>query len=526
MFVLYKTYHSFSLSVGRIFVMGRKAIRSMPKVRFARKTKCGTNGKPVKVLRKSAGRPRNEPVPPAKAYIRPVKKASTKLKQKITDAAREVNREPRFRFRSKTYGLTYSDANHVGSPQEILDFLQDKIGAHACTVCQEAHKHCLDTGVPSRHFHASGKMDRLLAFEGADWFDYTCMNGVVVHPNINIGGRFWERYCRKGGFYVTTVPDAPRVMHDALATGSVGQALNHIMVNDTNAYVRFATSLESNLARHFRRTSRKAVPVWSGPYPACRYPTEWNPETHSLHLWGPPGAGKTTFAMHLLREHYGQVAFIKGHVEMLKSLDFTMPFVFDEGMFLGEPPETSREVTDVVSGGTINARYHAIEIPPGIPRVFTSNSRWIFKNPEESVYNRRVVQHEFTLKPVIDEWRLTAPEPADIRPPPRPPTPEQPPPPPPGSPPPGRRSPPPPPMPEPDNDATGMVTEPDDVWAPIATRWSASPVVALPVTPHWSPPHADVCFSPGWDFLLPFDNSFASDCDPFTIDEDGDTIQF
>jgi hypothetical protein len=53
-------------------------------------------------------------------------------------------------------------------------------------------------------------------------------------------------------------------------------------------------------------------------------------------------------------------------------------------------PNDSRELTDVENGGSVNARYGNVEIPPGVPRVFVSNYEQPFLDPESSVYDRRV----------------------------------------------------------------------------------------------------------------------------------------
>ena len=517
----------------------RRMKPNTPQVRFRKKASCGSNGRAVIVTRKRRGRgPGLKPAAPvttrkrvfADAFARADARAATvaaaqvvyREKKQAELAAKEaVRRKNSFIFSARSYGLTFSRAPSISGPQELHDWLQDYLGVHYCTVCQEAH---IDG---ERHFHVSGKLDRLLKFTGADHFDYTCADGVVCHPNIVLGGRAWECYVRKGNHFVTNVPERPAVMRDALMVGNLTGALDHIRQHDPNTYVRFATGIEANLQRHFRRTSVRKLPSFAGPYPASRTPEGWNPSTHALHLYGPPGSGKTCYAMHLLRELFGKAEYCKGHVESLKSLSMTEAFMFDEIMMLDEPAASSREITDVVSGGTLHARYSPIDIPPGLPRIFTSNSRWVFKNPEESVYGRRLIQHEYLATAPIDLWRQC--EPAPLTPrllnPPRSPSP---PPPPPGSPPPGHRSPPrPPPMPYPppgvDNDDHQYFSEPEPEPQPIVdtmlTRWLAEDTAMFP-DPEVLPVAPSPAFSPGWDFLLPFQEI------PSSVDPLADTLDW
>lgn len=511
---------------------------SHPLVRFRTKAHCGSNGKPVRKAR-GRGRP----------YLGGNKAACNR--RALTKNERMAGQRALFRFQSKTYGLTFSNAVGIESKEQLHAYMQNLLGVHFCCVSRELH----ENGV--QHFHVSGRCDGKLDITDCHYFDFTDGDSFINHPNIVKGGPAWLSYVMKAHDFISTYPSKPNIMADALACPSTERALDHIMQHDAGSYVKFGINIERNLQRHYTRLTRTHVPRWYGPYPAGRYPPDWNPSTHSLHLYGPPGSGKTCFAQHLLREYYGDCEYVKAHIEALKSLTFTKPFVFDEVMLLCHDAATSREITDVVSGGVIHARYNAITIPPGIARVFVSNQRWVFKNPDDSVYGRRLVQYEMPFSCPIEEWRLYNP-PADIRPPPRPPTPEQPPPPPPGSPGPDHRSPPPPPD-------DGMIDEPDDEpstftrmhsWRSIGQRWEQdaegfmyrprpsrnpdipaigaapvpmspmvpvpltplairlwgdpSPASPVPVTPHWSP---------GWSPMLPYDDLFDMDVDPFLEEE-------
>ena len=90
----------------------------------------------------------------------------------------------------------------------------------------------------------------------------------------------------------------------------------------------------------------------------------------------------------------GDYGFAKGNVDTLKSIDTGKPFIFDEVDLVTNPKliaADSREISCIEMGGSVTARSSNVEIPPGVPRIFTSNMAWPFKHPLESVYDRRVV---------------------------------------------------------------------------------------------------------------------------------------
>jgi len=484
--------------------MGRRRQVNMPKVRFNGKHRCGTNGIPVKTTRAAY----------KKKYNKAYDAAHPELKLKRV----AVRKAKPFHFQGKSYGLTYSQASSIVDCLELFTWLQAHLGIHRCTVSQEHHSEPIADGSFPVHYHVSGKLDRVLRIESADHFDYTTADMLKWHPNIIAGGPAWETYVRKGGVFHTNIPERPNHYAIALQEGTTTAALNYLMEHDASSYVRFAVSLEANLSRHFRRIRCNELPRFAGPYPASRYPTNWNPLTHSLHLWGPPGGGKTCYAQHLLREMFGVSDFCKGHVESLKSISFLHAFCFDEVMLLAEPAATSRELADVVSGGTIHARYSPIYIPPGVPRIFTSNTRWVFKNPEEAVYGRRLIQMEFPLVAPIRH------DPPPDPPPPAPPTTT-----PPSSP---RRPPGPPPMPDFDPDPEYPEVDapqpqpvtPSYGWLRIGDRWRLDEHAPVPLDVD----HVNRPISPdstdAWDPLLPF-SDYEPDRDPFA-EFDVETLSF
>ena len=366
--------------------MARPKRVNNPRVRFNDKLPCGTNGKPV-ISGRSAGRPKKKKAS-GRSVAKKISDRKADQKRKPGKASEKAARRAVFRFQGKSYGLTFSQAEGIPDKETLHAHLQTLLGVHNSIVALEYH---IDG---SQHFHCGGHVDTRIDIGDARYFDFVDPDGRVHHPNIVNGGPAWNNYCKKGAIFVSTFPARIDHMAHALTLPSVTQAMTYIMMNDAASYVRFGHTIEANLARHFRKLVAVRVPMWYGPYPELREPPNWDPMTHSLHLYGPPNSGKTVCAQHLLRCRYGSCEYIKGHLEALKQLSMTKPFVFDEVMLLTQPAATSREITDIVSGGTVHARYAPITIPPGLPRIFISNTRWVFKNPDESVYGRRLIQWE------------------------------------------------------------------------------------------------------------------------------------
>jgi len=75
------------------------------------------------------------------------------------------------------------------------------------------------------------------------------------------------------------------------------------------------------------------------------------------------------------------------------------PFIHDEINCLSDKCDhsVSREITDVEAGGEVMCRTSNFHIPPGLPRIFISNIEFPFRNPEFSVYGRRVVSWHVEL---------------------------------------------------------------------------------------------------------------------------------
>lgn len=298
-----------------------------------------------------------------------------------------AQRKPAFRFNAHKVGLTYSaprelPENPIADASRLVAVLTERHGPCIYTVGTELHK----SG--KRHYHADIKFDALLDSE-----DHTLFNVDGVSPDIiRRPGPGWLGYCRKHGDVLTNRPT--NVFAEALAAGSVREGMDIIALQDPGAYLRFGESIERNLRR--RLAPAREPTVYFGPFISPLVGTDWNPYTHSLLLWGAPGLGKTQFARYYMSHRFGEYDYIKGSHEQLRKLHFDKPFIFDEVYLCNDKdpwhkPAQSREITDVENGGCVECRNSNVDIPPGVPRIFLSNYAFPFRNPMDSVYERRVV---------------------------------------------------------------------------------------------------------------------------------------
>lgn len=172
----------------------------------------------------------------------------------------------------------------------------------------------------------------------------------------------------------------------------------------SDVYLENYHSIMAALKHHY--APKKVVRVLPPPkkmnaFPeSFKVPEAWDMFTHSLHIWGAPGIGKTIFVKQWMTAKFGvgQWAYYRGRVEALK--DVCMPFIFDEINMADRPPEESRQITEVPDGGHISARYRDISIAPNTPRIFISTGpkpfkEWYSASGACSVYGCRVMQIEF-----------------------------------------------------------------------------------------------------------------------------------
>lgn len=308
----------------------------------------------------------------------------TMVKREYTTRKARENRkrtsgQPVFRIQRKRIGCTWScpvNSDHpIKTKEEILDFAVNKFGPVEYTISCEFHKN------GQNHYHADFKFERTVETEDVHAFD---IKGV--HCNINKPGGGWQDYIIKDGDFITNRKKDPYVR--AMSSSTLTEALDILWESKPSDMCRFGQQIENNLSRRLIPSIPPAI--YFGPYPDLDL-SSWDYRTHSLLLYGAVGIQKTQLARYLMSHKFGDYEYIKGHHEMLKKLSFKLPFIFDEVYMIDRPQKCSRELTDVENGGCVECRNTPVHIPPMVPRIFLSNYEFPFRNPEESVYGRRVL---------------------------------------------------------------------------------------------------------------------------------------
>lgn len=293
-----------------------------------------------------------------------------------------------FRLQRKAVALTWScPVDKEDNPIPNVEFIRDELllryGPADYCIAEEHHEN------GKRHYHAYFKFGSMVDSDNCNCMDIT-YEDYRVHANIDSKppGKGWVDYVKKKGAFISNIVTCNYKV--ALSMPTASEALDYLWKNKPADMCKFAHNIEQNIAKRFRVEPTGVV--YPGPYPKHYYPLDWDPDTMSLLIWGPPRLWKTQFAMYYLAHVTGKtVGYAKSNVESLKDIDLTQPWVFDEVNLLDLKPDVSREITGVEQLGVVPARYGNIKVLPQVPRIFLANKQFPFRNPDESVYDRRLV---------------------------------------------------------------------------------------------------------------------------------------
>lgn len=315
----------------------------------------------------------------------------------MTPVSLHASKRMPFRFHAKKVGLTYScPVNAADNPipdnDALKEHLENLVGIGRYIIAEEKH----ESG--KRHYHVYYHADAKIDTTNALFFDFPVQDADPVHPNIiNAPGNGWQDYCKKDKEFISNIKK--NVWKAALELENADLAVEHLWANAPADMCKFGDRIAENVHKRMR-TAPPEGKVWDGPYHESYYPKDWDHTTHSLLLWGPPGANKTQFAKYYLWQLTGvKPTYIKGGHEQLRHIDYSKPFIHDEVYLVDKDAHLSREITDVVDGGCLTARNKDINIPPGVPRIFISNYEHPFCNPQSAVYGRRVHSHAIPISP-------------------------------------------------------------------------------------------------------------------------------
>lgn len=123
------------------------------------------------------------------------------------------------------------------------------------------------------------------------------------------------------------------------------------------------------------------------------------PLENALLLHGPPGTGKTSFAL----AHF-KAPLLCSHVEDLRKLNYPQlhdGIVFDDLSFRHWPAESIIQLLDVAFKRSIHMRYANVAIPKGVPRIFTHNEADIFRCTGITPFQLAAIQRRLTSVEVL-----------------------------------------------------------------------------------------------------------------------------
>lgn len=283
-----------------------------------------------------------------------------------------------FRFAAKKVLLTYSDVCEEITRESILYDLEERFPIVTHVIAEEIH--------PSnngRHIHALLEFSRRVDSIDARLFD-VADSIHQHHPNIKpvkYGKSNWDR----ARDYVVKEDVAPLTNEDPKLDYSeifdqatdADDFLRLVLKNYPRDYALNYDRLASMARQKWKKFSNSTVTAVNQPSqqrtPFELYTTDpravWDMRK-SLIVVGPPGVGKTTWAV---AQAPKPCLFVR-HLDTLKELTTDhQSVVFDDLDFKHLPHHTQKFLVDLEQPATIHVRYSTVTLPSFLPRIFTAN---------------------------------------------------------------------------------------------------------------------------------------------------------
>lgn len=264
----------------------------------------------------------------------------------------------KIRCRGTKLFLTYSQCN-TGTKEELLRHLQELIEVKHYIICKETHAN------GGKHFHCYLELMKRCDIQNPKFFDWH------QHPKfekVKHTGKVMN-YVKKDGDYITDLNfDLHTVAVRLAEQGRVNNALLHIIKGDPSC-VHKLEQYEKGF-KIIARLNKKTVPKFR-PEDFHQIPFKWDRQNECLIITGESGIGKTQWARTVLFKN----PLLVRHIDKLKVLD---PYVhdgiiFDDMSFTHWPRESCIHLLDLDEESQINVKCTMAIIPPGFPRVFTTN---------------------------------------------------------------------------------------------------------------------------------------------------------
>lgn len=268
-------------------------------------------------------------------------------------------------FNGKRFFLTYPQCQH--SPDELALFLGQQAPVAYYLVAREQHED------GNFHLHACVEFKSTQRHD-VRWLDF---NGH--HPNKQ-DPRKWEAcktYCKKDGNFIEGPEEV--LLRAALAGLPPSELVK--AYTECDKWLDYCVSNRIsyqyamwywNASRDDSFTIRQEDDV-KGEMCQSLASFAFDRDRHRvLILKGESGCGKTTWA----KKNAPKPALFVSHIDTLKRFnpDIHKSIIFDDVDFNHYPRTAQIHLVDYDNARAIHVRYGTVELPAGIPRIFTCNA--------------------------------------------------------------------------------------------------------------------------------------------------------